>query len=159
MIKIIVISDSHHNYPRLKSIVELNKDADLFIHLGDGMQEAMKIADEYVNLDFAFVRGNCDGINYLDDVVLEVGGYKLFCTHGHNYYVKRSLDTIKKHALSIKCDIVLYGHTHIARVDRHDNLYVINPGSVYDDGSYGIITISEGEPLCVQLSQLQARTQ
>ena len=143
MIKIIVISDSHRNYISLREIVENNKDADLFIHLGDGMQEAMRVADEYTGLDFAFVRGNCDGVNYLDDIELEAGGYKIFCTHGHNYYVKRGLDTLKQHARSAGCDIVLYGHTHIKNIEKDNGLYIMNPGSVYDDDSYGVITIDD----------------
>jgi len=157
--KIIVTSDSHQKYADLKEIVELNLDSDLFIHLGDGMQEAMRISDENPELSFAFVRGNCDFLNYIDETVIEAEGLKLLCTHGHNYYVKRELDTLIRYTRSMDCDVVLYGHTHVAKSEQHGGLYVINPGSVYDDGSYAIINISEGEPLCVQLSQLPGRTQ
>jgi hypothetical protein len=27
------------------------------------------------------------------------------------------------------CDAVLYGHTHLPQVDRHDGVWILNPGS------------------------------
>ena len=45
------------------------------------------------------------------------------------------------------CDIMLYGHTHIAYEKYIDGLYVFNPGSAgrggYDGNSYGLLEITE----------------
>ena len=43
--KIIVISDTHGNMHRLKDVVEKNKDADLFLHLGDGAEEFFEVQE------------------------------------------------------------------------------------------------------------------
>ena len=67
-------------------------------------------------------------------------------THGHTYNVKYTLSQLKSAARSNGADIVLYGHTHVAKTEYDDGLYVMNPGSISHprEGapSYGVVEIS-----------------
>ena len=58
--KIIVISDTHGNAKDLENIILKHKDADLFLHLGDGAKEFLQIKSIYPDLPMEIVRGNCD---------------------------------------------------------------------------------------------------
>lgn len=150
--RIIVISDTHRNYHALESIVEKHMRADMFIHLGDGRYEADTLLMKYPELEkrFFYVCGNCD-INCLDLDTFTTWtdeGHKIFAVHGHKYGVGWSLENLKKSALEINCDIILYGHTHVRYMKYEDGIYIMNPGSASSprDGqkpSYGIIDITK----------------
>lgn len=145
--KITVISDSHRNFHRLKSVVERNMDSELFIHLGDGMLEVIDVAKLYPEKPFVFVKGNSDFIKYREERVVNAGGHRIFCTHGHNYNVHWETDPIIRKAYSMRCNIVLFGHTHIYRTECVNGMYIMNPGSLdrprgKNRPSYGIITIN-----------------
>lgn len=131
--RIIVMSDSHTAFSKVRRIVEQNKDADIFIHLGDGEDEFEDVHSLYPELKFLSVRGNNDFRSFSKkEDILEVGKERIFFTHGDRYNVKWSFIEIMKAAKEKKATIVLYGHTHAARVDFIDDIYLINPGSVAD---------------------------
>ncbi|MDR0196727.1 MAG: YfcE family phosphodiesterase [Oscillospiraceae bacterium] len=145
--KITVISDSHRNFHRLKSVVERNLDSDLFIHLGDGMLEVVDVSKMFPEKSFVFVKGNSDFIRYKEERVVEIGGHRIFCSHGHNYDVHWGLDSIIRRAYSERCNIVLFGHTHIYRTDCVNGMYIMNPGSIdrprgKNRPTYGTILLS-----------------
>ena len=52
--KIVVVSDSHRNQNVLYRIVDMNKDADLFLHVGDS-----ELTEDEIS-PFVSVKGNCD---------------------------------------------------------------------------------------------------
>lgn len=52
--KFVVVSDSHGSYQELIDVVNINQDADIFIHLGDYE------IPEYLLNRFIFCKGNCD---------------------------------------------------------------------------------------------------
>lgn len=123
-------------------------DSDLFIHLGDGMLEVIDVSKLFPHKDFVFVRGNTDFITYKEERVVSAGGYRLFCTHGHNYNVSWELDSVIRRAHSKRCKIVLFGHTHVYKTECINGMYIMNPGSLdrprgKNRPSYGTITISE----------------
>jgi predicted phosphodiesterase len=87
--------------------------------------------------------------------LIDVGGYKVFMTHGHAYSVKSGYDEICREASRLGADIVLFGHTHVPTleyiekgsirgVDRR--LAIFNPGSLGGlfDGSFGNLSVGEG---------------
>ena len=43
---------------------------------------------------------------------IELGGKKIWLTHGHNYYVSLDLKVIEQEAVARGMDIVMFGHTH-----------------------------------------------
>lgn len=147
--KIIVVADTHKDYRKYKGIVEKNTDADLIIHLGDGEHEFNDVKAEFPQLNFTFVQGNCDFGNSKLLEVVEAGGYKILCVHGHEYNVQGGLDALVSEAKAHGCKIALYGHTHMYRTEYTDGIYVMNPGAVdsprgKNKPSYGVINIVEG---------------
>ncbi|MEG1869878.1 MAG: metallophosphoesterase [Oscillospiraceae bacterium] len=146
--KIVVISDSHKNFEGIYRVFSMNKDADLFIFLGDGMEELEDMQSIYPHKKIWSVAGNCD---YFSDV--KNTGYgiaenrKILYTHGHTLNVKRGLSTLASFAKEHNAEIVLFGHTHIPMYREENGIHFFNPGSitVTRDGkseSYGIIEIS-----------------
>ena len=150
--KLTVVSDTHGNRDRLEQVVDANRDSDLFIHLGDGLREIWGVSQDQPDLDFVYVKGNCDLLCNVTDCpaeeIVEKAGVRIFCAHGHEYNIYSGLNQITDRANSLNCGIVLYGHTHISLVDFYNGVYIMNPGSLSQPRaghrpSYGVITISD----------------
>lgn len=145
--RIIVMSDTHRDYFALRELVEKHRDADLFIHLGDGAQELEQVAALYPSSKFLGVRGNCDlGSNSTLAGCLNCGAAKIFYTHGHMYNVKSGLDTFLRAAREMDANVALFGHTHVAMTEYRDGLYLMNPGSLGmprgAKPTYGVIDVT-----------------
>ena len=125
--KVVVFSDAHGSKIIIERIISFNPNADYFISLGDSELPL----DFLMDLDIIPIKGNYPrdaGIAY--ESVLEIENKKIFITHGHKYGVHRSLMKLLKHSLTNGYDITLYGHTHIAKVDKVNDLILLNPGSI-----------------------------
>lgn len=126
---IAIISDTHREYVSINKVIDIIKNCDYIIHLGDNVEDAIYIKDS-VKGEVIYVKGNCDYIRAIPaEEVIDIEGLKIFATHGHKYGVKGSLDGLEYRAKELGADIALYGHTHIANIERKDNLWIINPGS------------------------------
>ena len=81
--RLVVTSDVHRRTSALFDIVERHIDnADLFINLGDSMNEIEELLMVYPNLKIECVAGNCDfGSTYALTKLLECGGKRIFITH------------------------------------------------------------------------------
>lgn len=127
--KILVVSDTHRKNDNYFKVVEMHK-PDMVIHCGDaeGSEYALtQAADCPVHI----VLGNNDFFSDLPrELELEIEGRKVWVTHGHNYYVSMSGETIKEEAIARGMDIVMYGHSHRPVVDIGDDVIAINPGSL-----------------------------
>ena len=136
-LKILVISDSHGAFRAVEDILEKNSSVKTVIFLGDGESEIEDMRNLYPDREFITVCGNCDfGSSAPTGRVAELGGHRIFCTHGHCYGVKSGdLSTLHRAAASVGCDIILYGHTHEARIDYQKGVYCVNPGSVRFSGA------------------------
>lgn len=150
--KIVVVADTHKNYKDYKAVIEKNDDADLYIHLGDGEHEFLDVAREFPDKKFIFVQGNCDFGTYKLMEIVEAGGYKLLCVHGHEYNVQGGLDALINEAKTRGCQVALYGHTHMYRTECIDGVYIMNPGAIdsprgKNKPSYGIIHIDDSGKL------------
>ncbi len=149
--KIVVVSDTHKNFNALNETVNANPDADLFIHLGDGENEARDVHNLHPDKAMIYVRGNCDFGMHRETEVVNVNGYKIFCCHGHLQGVHGGLDGLLRDARLNDCRIALYGHTHLYRSEVIDGIFVMNPGSLdsprnHNLPTYGVIEISsDGE--------------
>lgn len=145
--KIIVVSDTHKDFAALEEVVNSNLDADLFIHLGDGENEARDIMNAHPEKAMIYVGGNCDLGFHRDAEIVSACGYKIFCTHGHLQDVQSGLDRLVRNAKINGCRIALYGHTHIYHTEKIDDVFVMNPGSLKSPRnkalpSYGVIELS-----------------
>lgn len=126
---IAVISDTHNYNFIVKNVLKSIEEADMVIHLGDVVEDAEYIAKHF-NGRTIYVRGNCDMNSAVPSERLEIiEGKKVFITHGHNYQVKQGLLKLKNKAVELGADIVLYGHTHLAVVEKYEGILFVNPGS------------------------------
>ena len=143
--RVLVVSDIHGRTGRLRDALMLHPEANYLLFLGDGVRDVENCMDEFSNITCLMVRGNCDSA-ILSDIPLirdeTIGGKRILMTHGHMQQVKFGEEKVLNVAGVFGADILLYGHTHRA-VNRYlDGLYVLNPGSLGYDGTYGIIDIT-----------------
>jgi len=125
--KVVVFSDAHGSRILVERILSFNPDANYFISLGDSELPL----DFLMDLDIIAIKGNYPrDAGFAYESKLEIEGKKLYLTHGHKYGVHKSLMKLLKYVLSQDFDIVLYGHTHIARADKVNNMLIMNPGSI-----------------------------
>lgn len=144
--KIAVFSDTHGNLFNFETAIEQQKNADLFIFLGDREKDLDEVKDFYPTKQWLSVHGNCDfGSITPSENETVADGKRIFYTHGHNYHVKYGYDEAITEAHNRKADILLFGHTHVPYVSYEDGLYILNPGSLGHprEGrpTYGIIDI------------------
>ncbi len=142
--KYLIFSDSHGD---LKSIIKIlsifdNNKYDYLIHLGDVLyhgprndlpnsyspKEVIKCLNKYTD-KIICIKGNCDA--EVDEMVLsfkikkkidlDINGFHSHLEHGHH---------LNKNKIFNDTDIVFYGHTHVSKIEKINNTYFINPGSI-----------------------------
>lgn len=126
--KIIVMSDNHGDTYYMEEILSIHEeDTDGWFHCGDSELPATHpLFQSYLT-----VRGNMDFTKDLKLTRLEeIQGEKFYLAHGHKHHVKRSYDALAGEARELGSRFVLYGHTHIPKVDKEHGIYFINPGSI-----------------------------
>ena len=147
--RIVVLSDTHRDFFTALEIVKRHlHNADVFIHLGDGLKEWDDLRMLYPDKRMLAVRGNCDFA--ADEPAAAVlgceDGHKVYYTHGHLHNVKYTPDEVMRAARENGCDIVVHGHTHTACQYYEDGLYLLCPGSPScpkdSKPGYGIIDIT-----------------
>src|SRR5659263_307561 len=148
--RIGVISDTHRNASKIELLGDKIKALDVLIHLGDNVDD-ISIIEKYYKGRIINVKGNCDfSTSTPYDRLEDICGKRIFITHGHKYSVKQGLLKLRYKALETGADIVLYGHTHIGKIDFEEGVWYINPGSASEprDGypSFAIIDI-KGEAI------------
>ncbi len=127
--KVLIVSDTHRKNDTYLNLLELHK-PDMVIHCGDA-EGAEYLLTEAADCPVHIVLGNNDFFSELPrELELEVGGYKVWVTHGHNYYVSMGNENIKREAIARGADIVCYGHTHRPVIDWDDDVVALNPGSL-----------------------------
>ena len=116
-LKIFVLADTHDKLPA--NIEPLAAVADEIWHLGDVCDPAILQAIETFGPPVTVVRGNCDGnIEWPLTVDLKRNGLRFRLVH------------IPPDELPEKVDVVLHGHTHVARDERVAGVRFLNPGCV-----------------------------
>lgn len=87
--KVIICSDSHGAFAAAEQVLEQQPEAAAVLFLGDGAEEWDDLHEIYPQIPFYPVRGNCDwGCDWPAERIVELGGHRIFCTHGHLYGVK-----------------------------------------------------------------------
>lgn len=146
--RIVAISDSHKRSYVIDKILEAEKEAKHIFFLGDNTSDIEDIIYMYPEKSFHIVAGNCDYFSEFQSVGIEtINGKRILYTHGHTYYVKYGIEKLKETAIQNGYDIVLFGHTHIAKTVYENGVYIVNPGSCSNprEGkpSYAVIDITE----------------
>ncbi|MFA5561674.1 MAG: YfcE family phosphodiesterase [Eubacteriales bacterium] len=146
MLKILIFSDSHGRTDGMLAALEGHPDATHCFHLGDGYRDAALVAAQRPGILFASVRGNCDGPfaeGAAEEMVLDLGGRRLWLCHGHRYGVKSGTEGLLGRAAEMDASLVLFGHTHRpleCYVGEPREVYLFNPGSIRE-GSYGLLRL------------------
>jgi len=145
--KLFFISDIHGSVYYLNRAMERfeQEQADLIAILGDHLyhgarnplpkdynpKEVTEILNSFSDKIIS-VRGNCD--SEVDQMVLNFpimatystilyGNRRLFLTHGH-VYNENNMPKLRNQ------DLFIYGHTHIPKAEKIQNIFVINTGSI-----------------------------
>ncbi len=150
--KVLIVSDTHGKNDNLRRVLhKLDGHIDLLIHLGDflGSPEALQ---DMAPCSVEIVRGNCDSALGGAPIakLIRIGEHTALITHGHQYGVKYSVETLKEAARENGADIAMYGHTHEPYLSvSSDDVTVLNPGSLSQprqDGhrpTYMVMTLRE----------------
>lgn len=148
IMKILILSDSHGNYPLAIKALDKAGQVDHVIHLGDGADDVQIIENVYERKVIS-VAGNCDfNASIPREIRTTIDHTDLFITHGHNYNVKMGIDQLYRKAAAEQASIVLYGHTHIAAIETISDILFINPGCLSKNctfTSYAILSIVNSE--------------
>ena len=126
--RVLVISDNHGEKNILNEVYDVVK-PDAAIHLGDS---EFSYEDDILKA-FHCVRGNTDFDMQFKDEDLYNGS--IFFTHGHLYNVNSNRDMLAAKAKALGATYALYGHTHVSRVEKINDVYCINPGSIQSSRS------------------------
>ncbi len=155
---VAVVSDTHRIQSYIDKALELIKEADVLIHLGDNVEDVEIFKDNFKGDVFA-VAGNCDYSNeYPDERIVKIEDKRIFLTHGHRYNVKMGLNSLYYKAKELGVDVALYGHTHQEIIIEEDGLTIMNPGSVSlprGRGRFvGFLEVEKGENIKAYLEEI-----
>ena len=156
----LVLSDSHGRADLVDRALEVQLRApDAVLFLGDGLRDLRVL--EYQDISVRCVRGNCDfytlfeGQSVPEQALMQIGAYRIVMMHGHTHGVKGGMERAIAFAVQADADVLLYGHTHLARQQWFEAgmkfggqelkkpLLVCNPGAL-QDGKFGTMTVYNG---------------
>ncbi|MDO4465194.1 MAG: metallophosphoesterase [Bacillota bacterium] len=128
--KVLIVSDTHRRNENYIKVLEQVSPVDMVIHCGD-IEGSEYLIAQSAGCPVQMVTGNNDFFSDLPrEKEFNVGRYKVWLTHGHNYYVSMSNENLKHEARMHGVDIVIYGHTHKPVVDIEGDIIAVNPGSL-----------------------------
>ena len=118
---------------------------DTVLHLGDHIADAEDLSYALPDMEIIRVPGNCDYLSIAQPSILtELGGVRMFLTHGHLFGVKQGTRRLLQQAQALGAQIALFGHTHRALCEQTDGVWLLNPGACgrFGRASYGVIEIA-----------------
>lgn len=128
--RVLIVSDTHRQNNNYLKVLERVRPIDMVVHCGD-VEGSEYLICEGAGCPVEIVAGNNDFFASLPkESEFQMGKYRVWLTHGHNYYVSMGNETIKKEAVARGIDIVMYGHTHKPVVDIGEEIIAVNPGSL-----------------------------
>ena len=154
--KILIIGDTHISSIKdlPKKILQYIKESNWIIHVGD--YTSKNIVEGFNQLKanyFKGVYGNSDPLVIRKllppKIVIEISGIRIGIIHPESggpetFLKKRIMKEFRDHNV----DVIAYGHTHEAKIQRVDKTLLVNPGRGYIDefsfnssASIAIITI------------------
>ena len=131
MTRVGVFSDSHGDRDALERLLEKMGHVDAACFLGDISSDAMFLREKLEEMPHQpvlyAVRGNNDLASMLpDQLLIELGGHKIWMEHGH---LIPNLMTFAFRAKDHGADIALFGHTHEPLCEYAYGVMLLNPGS------------------------------
>ena len=143
--KILVVSDSHHQYSILERILHKEPDCEMIVHLGDGAEDLDFCLPYTAHKEIRRVLGNNDSIalGLQKEQVFTKEGVTVLACHGHRYNVYFGLQNLYFAAQNNNARVCLYGHTHVPKADETDGLLFLNPGAARD-GRWALLHLENG---------------
>ena len=131
MTRVGVFSDSHGDRDALDRLLGMMGHIDAACFLGDVASDAMHLREKLARLPHEpvlyAVRGNNDLASMLpDDLLIELGGKRVYMEHGH---MCPRLMTLAYRAKDRGAEIALFGHTHEPLCEYAYGVLLLNPGS------------------------------
>lgn len=146
--RILLISDTHGNYPFALRACDMAEPIDAVIHMGDGVADA-ELLSRILDIPVIGMAGNCDlGSRAPRELLWECLGKRLLLTHGDRYFVKKGLSRLEQQGIENKVDAVLFGHTHQAVVITLSGMLFVNPGALISSAprkTFSILEINSGK--------------
>ena len=139
-----VVSDSHGEIENLRRgagwLID-KQNVEVIVHLGDNYEDTCVLE----NLGVRILKVPGVFSNYYQDrdipnrVVVTFNGRKVLITHTECCHENDLPEDIKPEELVKKkaVDVVLYGHTHIPRIEQRQNILYINPGHLKTEDKKG----------------------
>lgn len=144
-----IVSDSHGHVELTRPAVRMleSLEVDAVLHCGDiGSMDVVRLFTQWPT---HFVFGNCDeeidrfavAIEWAGQTCyglfgsLEFEGVRVALLHSHERW--RFRDAIDNGEYQLVC----YGHTHVAAIDRHGETLAVNPGALYRANPHSIAVV------------------
>ena len=125
--KLLIMSDTHGDEDIIERVKGYHPDAYKIIHCGDSELPYAHPSMQEIER----VKGNCDhDPNYLEEILFQVNGDRVYVTHGHLYDVKNSPMKLVYRAQEVGAQIVCFGHSHVLAAEYIEDTLFINPGSL-----------------------------
>ena len=144
--KLLLMSDSHYEKDAMKYAKQKYPDMDFYIHCGD----CLLPPDSPRMKGYIAVCGNLDNSSlYPMETSLEIGTYRIWIVHGHQFLSGRNPDchSIAREAKKRGYNVVFFGHTHTYYDHVIDGVRLLNPGSVWK-------TRDESEPCSLMTAEI-----
>jgi putative phosphoesterase len=131
--RIAVIADTHMPLGRRRlpdDCVRRLRAADLILHAGDISRAAFLAELASLGPPLQAVHGNVDepalARSLPEARVVEAGGARIGLVHVAGPREGREARLLARFP---ECGAIVYGHTHLPQVERHQGVWVLNPGS------------------------------
>ena len=147
--KILIFSDSHGDVETMCAAMEAESPGAV-LHLGDHIADAQRLGERYPGIPVYAVPGNTDA-HKADERArhIELGGKRILLVHGHTFLEGKGVKTFFEGITNLfrrEChgaDIILFGHTHEAFLNRCNGVWIMNPGCASE--TYGVLRIADGK--------------
>lgn len=163
--KILVISDTHGDLTNAKLAINhtLKIGLNIVIHCGDHIKDAEELEQEYPDLDFYYVPGNCDGwfFRATDKTkIITIEDKKILFTHGDHHNIKYDYDKLFIDIQAQGANMGFCGHSHIAYIEKRSGITMVNPGSItlprdINYPSYAVLDLVRGKPIKINMLMIK----
>jgi len=164
--RFLLFSDTHGSTGPLHQVLQMESPCDGILHCGDGLADLEGIHEKY-NIPVYRVAGNEDFMytDVPDRHLLVTDNCVMLMVHGHQwdlnpYYDKEFM--YKKYSAMAEAAsydgarILIFGHTHKTAIVCINGIWLINPGSMYNDGRSAMnymVMIAENELITLHLKK------
>jgi putative phosphoesterase len=147
--RIGVVSDTHGHVAHARAAIRMleSLDVERVLHCGDiGSVEVIALFAAWPT-DFVF--GNCDGNRRELEAAIVAAGQTCHGEFGELVLAGKRIALLHSHdsgrfreALhSGAWDLVCYGHTHVASIDRYGTTVALNPGALYRANPHSLAVV------------------